>query len=175
MSHGSISDRTCRTSGFCTVAWQLARYSLTRRIARSLGDSCVSCFLRCYTEFRGGTVRGDGVDRVRSAVVAVGLARASRVRRSSPADRRRRRVPGVRLPVLRTDESHVQLPYGHAGQAERRLQTTGACIQCRMYSHQYISRSLERLPRTSQTTVAFCRTLVVAHCGPTPMICGSCS
>ena len=32
-----------------------------------------------------------------------------------------------------------------------------------------------RLPRTSQTTVAFCRTLVVAHCGLTPMICGSCS
>ena len=26
-----------------------------------------------------------------------------------------------------------------------------------------------------QTTVAFCRTLVVAHCGPTPMTCGSCS
>jgi len=30
------------------------------------------------------------------------------------------------------------------------------------------------LPRTSQTTVAFCRTLVVAHCGPIPMTCGSC-
>ena len=39
----------------------------------------------------------------------------------------------------------------------------------------YISCLLERLPRTSQTTVAFCRTLVVAHCGPTPMTCGSCS
>ena len=39
----------------------------------------------------------------------------------------------------------------------------------------YISPLLERLPRTSQTTVAFCRTLVVAHCGPTPMTCGSCS
>jgi len=38
----------------------------------------------------------------------------------------------------------------------------------------YISRSLERLPRTSQTTVAFCRTLAVAHCAPTPMTCGSC-
>jgi len=34
---------------------------------------------------------------------------------------------------------------------------------------------LERLPRTSQTTVAFCRTLVVAHCCPIPMTCGSCS
>ena len=32
--------RTCRTiSSFCTVAWQLARFQLTRRIARSLCDS----------------------------------------------------------------------------------------------------------------------------------------
>jgi len=30
---------TCRISSFCTVAWQLARLLLTRRIARSLGDS----------------------------------------------------------------------------------------------------------------------------------------
>ena len=35
--------RTCRTSSFCTVAWQLARFRLTRRIARSLGDSSASC------------------------------------------------------------------------------------------------------------------------------------
>ena len=27
--------RTCRISSFCTVAWQLARFQLTRRIARS--------------------------------------------------------------------------------------------------------------------------------------------
>ena len=39
----------------------------------------------------------------------------------------------------------------------------------------YISRLVERLPRTSQTTVAFCRTLAVANCGSTPMTCGSCS
>ena len=38
----------------------------------------------------------------------------------------------------------------------------------------YISRLLDWLPRTSLTTVAFCRTLVVAHCGPIPMSCGSC-
>jgi len=31
--------RTC----FCTVAWQLARFQLRRRIARSLGDSWASC------------------------------------------------------------------------------------------------------------------------------------
>jgi len=36
--------RTCRTSSFCTVAWQLARFQLTRRIARTLGDSGASCF-----------------------------------------------------------------------------------------------------------------------------------
>ena len=35
--------RTCRTSSFCTVAWHLARFQLTRRIARSLGDSWASC------------------------------------------------------------------------------------------------------------------------------------
>ena len=31
--------RTCRICSFCAVAWQLARFQLTRRIARSLGDS----------------------------------------------------------------------------------------------------------------------------------------
>jgi len=31
--------RTCRISSFCTVAWQLARFQLTLRIAQSLGDS----------------------------------------------------------------------------------------------------------------------------------------
>jgi len=35
--------RTCRTSSFCTVAWQLARFQLTWRIAQSLGDSGASC------------------------------------------------------------------------------------------------------------------------------------
>ena len=35
--------RTCRISSFCTVAWHLARLLLTRRIARSLGDSWASC------------------------------------------------------------------------------------------------------------------------------------
>jgi len=37
--------RTCRISSICTVAWQLARFQLTRRIARSLGDSWASCYL----------------------------------------------------------------------------------------------------------------------------------
>jgi len=35
--------RTCRTSIFHTVAWQLTRFQLTRCIARSLGDSWASC------------------------------------------------------------------------------------------------------------------------------------
>ena len=35
---------TCRTSSFCNVAWQLARFQLTQRIARSLGDSWASCY-----------------------------------------------------------------------------------------------------------------------------------
>jgi len=37
--------RTCRASSFCTVAWQLTRFQLTQRIARSLGDSWASCYL----------------------------------------------------------------------------------------------------------------------------------
>jgi len=36
--------RTCRISNFCTVAWQLVRFQLTRRIAWSLGDRWDSCF-----------------------------------------------------------------------------------------------------------------------------------
>ena len=43
--HTIDSVRTCRISSFCTVAWQLARFQLTRRIARSLGDSWASCQL----------------------------------------------------------------------------------------------------------------------------------
>jgi len=35
--------RTCRKSSFCTVVWQLARFQLTRYIARFLGDSRASC------------------------------------------------------------------------------------------------------------------------------------
>jgi len=41
--------RTCRTSSFCTVAWQLARFQLTGRIARSLGDSWASCFFNSWS------------------------------------------------------------------------------------------------------------------------------
>jgi len=44
--------RTCRISSFCTVAWQLARFQLTRRIARSLGDSWASCSTLLFIYFR---------------------------------------------------------------------------------------------------------------------------
>jgi len=37
---------TCRTSSFCTAAWQLARFQLTRQIVQSLGDSWASCCFR---------------------------------------------------------------------------------------------------------------------------------
>ena len=37
--------RTCRTSSFRTVAWQLAGFQLTWRIAQSLSDSWASCIL----------------------------------------------------------------------------------------------------------------------------------
>ena len=49
-----------------------------------------------------------------------------------------------------------------------------ACALCSRSRGSYIIRLSDWLPRTSQTTVAFCRTLAVAHCGPIPMTCGSC-
>ena len=60
-------------------------------------------------------------------------------------------------------------------------QCYGSCTGCQSVSALcsrsrglYICRLVDWLPRTSQTTVAFCWTLAVAHCGPTPMTCGSC-
>ena len=49
--------RTCRISSFCTVAWQLARFELRRRIARSLGDSWASCGPPC--SWQPSTTRWD--------------------------------------------------------------------------------------------------------------------
>ena len=48
--------RTCRISSFCTIAWQLARCQLTRRIARSLGDSWASCISSITVWFLPQTV-----------------------------------------------------------------------------------------------------------------------
>ena len=60
-------------------------------------------------------------------------------------------------------------------------QCYGSCTGCQsvsaLYSRSwgsYISRLVDWLLRASQTTVSFCRTLAVAHCGPIPMTCGSC-
>ena len=54
-------------------------------------------------------------------------------------------------------------------------QCYGSCTGCQSVSASrsrsrgsYISRLSVWLPRTSQTTVTFCRTLAVAHCGPIP-------
>jgi len=79
------------------------------------------------------------------------------------------------LVVLRTRQRSVtglSLSPHH----EHGHQCYGSCTGCQSVSAlcsrsrcSYISRLLERLPRTSQTTVAFCRTLVVTHCGPIPM------
>ena len=43
--------RTCHTSSFCTVAWQLARFQLTRCIMWSLGDSWASFFYLSYMAY----------------------------------------------------------------------------------------------------------------------------
>ena len=40
--------KTCRTSSSCTVAWQLARFQLTRRTVRSLADSWASCLTSAH-------------------------------------------------------------------------------------------------------------------------------
>jgi len=60
-------------------------------------------------------------------------------------------------------------------------QCYGSCTGCQSVSAlcsrswgSCISPLSDWLPRTSQTTVAFCRTLAVAHCGPIPMTFGSC-
>ena len=56
--------RTCTISSFCTVAWQLARLLLTRRIARSLGDSWASCNdLDAAGQWSSGVRRGRGDGR----------------------------------------------------------------------------------------------------------------
>ena len=48
--------------------------------------------------------------------------------------------------------------------------STSSCLFCYCISH-----SLELFPHTWLTTAVFCRTLVVAHCSPIQMTCGSCS
>jgi len=49
--------RSCRISSVCTVAWQLARFQLTRRIARSLGDSWASCLITVQSDVLKRTLK----------------------------------------------------------------------------------------------------------------------
>jgi len=48
--------RTCRTSSFCTVAWQLARFPLTRRIAWSspIAELLVNAYCILYEKRNNG-------------------------------------------------------------------------------------------------------------------------
>jgi len=64
---------------------------------------------------------------------------------------------------------------GHVTPVLRQLHWLPDRQLCSRSLGSYVSRSLARLPCTSQMTVAFCRTLVFAHCGPIAMTCGSCS
>ena len=61
--------RICRTSSFCNVAWQLARLQLTRRIARSLGDSWAFC--KCFGRIK--RIYGRSFIRFRERQCADGL------------------------------------------------------------------------------------------------------
>ena len=72
--------RTCRISSFCTLAWQLARFQLTRRIARSLGYRWASCsfhrshvFLSCAFSFNSSYIM-PSVFRSQSRSIALGHA-----------------------------------------------------------------------------------------------------
>ena len=62
--------RTCRISSFCTVAWQVARLLLTRRIARSLGDSWASCWF-CGMVFGVGQLNYASQIWLKQTLVAV--------------------------------------------------------------------------------------------------------
>ena len=57
--------------------------------------------------------------------ISASLAGTSPVRRSSSADRRRCRVPGVRLRLLWTDQSDVQLLHDRHGKGKRKDETAG--------------------------------------------------
>jgi len=76
--------RTCRTSSFCTVAWQLARFPLTRRIARSLGDSWAFCSSRRKVDSEVAAATWVQVGSVLQVVI---------VRRSAAARAYSKRVP----------------------------------------------------------------------------------
>ena len=65
--------------------------------------------------------------------ISASLARTSPVRRSSSADRRSCRVPGVRLRLLRTDQSDVQLLHDRHGKGNRKDETAGIFVTQKCY------------------------------------------
>jgi len=86
--------RTCRISSFCTLAWQLARFQLTRRIARSLGDSWASCLTLITTSSRSSSysqifsnlssIQTDGdINKISSAYKTINIVRRGDLVRSS--------------------------------------------------------------------------------------------
>jgi len=101
--------------------------------------------------------------RVRAVVAAAG-----RLQSSDSADTTRavRTAGSMEAPVGVTTSHRCYGSYtGCQSVSALCSRSRGSCI----------SRLSHWLPRTSQTTVAFCRTLAIAHCGPIPMTCGSCS
>ena len=74
--------RTC-ISSFCTVSWQLARLLLTRRIARSLGDSGASCYEMWQHK---QLILRQMKDRLRSPVFVRKRCASSDVTTTSPAE-----------------------------------------------------------------------------------------
>ena len=76
--------RTCRISSFCTLAWQLARLLLTRRIARSLGDSWASCLLKIWPTLMCLHLHLRTWGEQRRGAVALGAQHARGSERASP-------------------------------------------------------------------------------------------
>ena len=81
--------------------------------------------------------------------------------------------PGLSHSSLAWSQAPVGVTTSHQcyGSCTGCQSVSALCSRLRGYC---ISRLSDWLPRTSQTTVAFCRTLAVAHCGPIPTTRGSC-
>ena len=79
------------------------------------------------------------------------------------------KMPGHRRPSVGRHHTSVTAAALAASPSARCVQDRGARASV---ARRTGSRQSDE--RTSQKTVAFCRTLAVAHCGPIPMTCGSC-
>ena len=152
---GVVTDRELSLAAHVTAVCRSGYNQLRqlRPVVRSLSvnatKTLVQAFISCRLDYYNSLLFGitDGL-----------LQRLQSVQNASA-----RLVTGARrcdhiTPVLR------QLHWLPVRQRVVFKRSQGSCI----------SRLSDWLPRTSQTTVAFCRTLAVAHCGPIPMTCGSC-